>query len=258
MHNFRLGRTRPRALGPRLSLKNYLLKSLPAPPSAVNYRGRAFAALSEMYANNKLGDCVIAGMAHVVGVLTSSAGDPFRYTAAQIIELYSAIGGYVPGDASTDNGCDELTALNYWLQHGAPAGSHAIRGYVAVDPADPAEYRTALWLFENLLFGLELPDAWISPEPVSSNFTWDAAGDPNPANGHCVIGCGYTPRGITISTWGMAGVMTNRAIAKYCASSANGALYSVLSADLIYAAHTKAPNGFDWSQLVADFQAIGG
>lgn len=254
----KFGRNRPRALGPRLSLKNYLLKSLPAPPETVNYRGRAFNALRQVYGNDTLGDCVIAGMAHVTGVLTSNAGDPFLYTQDQIVALYSAIGGYVPGNASTDNGCDELTALNYWLQHGAPAGSHAIMGYVAVDPSNPEEYRTALWLFENLFFGLELPDAWVNPFPSTSNFVWDVAGAPDPNNGHCVIGCGYTPRGVTVSTWGMAGVMTDAAIAEYCDQYNGGALYAVMSADQILKAHTKATNGFNASQLMADFQVIGG
>lgn len=256
----KLGRRRPVALGPRLSLKNYLLKSLPAPPPNCDYRGRAFKALSQMYLNNTLGDCVIAGMAHVVGVLTSNAGDPAIYTDAEITSLYSAIGGYVPGDPSTDNGCDELTALNYWKTNGVPdAGlAHKIAGYIAIDPSNNDEVRTALWLFENLFFGIELPDAWITPFPDVSGFTWDVAGPANPNNGHCVIGCGYTTRGVTIDTWGIAGVMTNLAIAEYCSASNGGALYSVLSADQIAAAHTKAPNGFDFTQLQADLQAIGG
>lgn len=254
----KLGRRRPIAKGPRLSLRNYLLKALPPPPATVDYRGRAFPALSQMYMNDTLGDCVIAGMAHVVGVLTSNAGDPMIYSNDQIVQLYSAIGGYVPGDPSTDNGCDELTALNYWQQTGAPAGSHKIAGYVSVDPSDPEEVRTALWLFENLFFGLELPDAWINPFPSASGFIWGVAGAADPNNGHCVIGCGYTQGGVTIDTWGLAGVMTNAAIAQYCAEENGGALYSVLSSDAILAAHTKAPNGFDWTQLQADFQAIGG
>ncbi len=44
---------------------------------------------------------------------------------------------------------------------------HKIAGWMAVNAADPHEYRTALWLFENLYFGIELPDAWINPMPSS-------------------------------------------------------------------------------------------
>jgi hypothetical protein len=115
---------------------------------------------------------------------------PFIYTNKQIIELYSAIGGYVPGEPSTDNGCDEVTALNYWENQGAPAGQRRIAGWLAVNAADSTGYRTALWLFENLYFGMELPDARISPMPSASGFVWDGAGAPDPNNGHCVAGVG--------------------------------------------------------------------
>jgi hypothetical protein len=220
-----------------------------------------------MYDNDTLGDCVIAGMAHVVGVLTGNAGaPPFLYTKDQIIALYGAIGGYVPGDPSTDQGCDEQTALNYWENNGAwppnstpPDGdSHRIAGWMAVDAADPSEYRIALWLFENLYFGMELPDEWVNPTPSASGFVWDAASDPDPNNGHCVAGVGYTAAGVTIDTWGMTGLLTDAAVAKYASLKANGALYTVVSQDAINKASQKAPNGFDWSQLIADFDSMGG
>lgn len=201
---------------------------------------------------------MVAGIAHVVGTLTGNAGDLFTYSEDQIVALYSAIGGYVPGDPSTDNGCDEVTALNYWQQNGAPAGSHQIAGWLAVNAADPIEYRSALWLFENLYFGMELPDAWISPFPSASAFVWDAAGAPDPNNGHCVVGVGYDAQGIQVDSWGMIGTVTDAAVAQYASEANGGALYTVLSLDAISKAQQKAPNGFDWSQLVADFDSIGG
>jgi hypothetical protein len=256
----KLGRTRPVARCPRLSLRNYLMRSLPAPPPSVDYSQAAQNVLSNIYLNDQLGDCVIAGIAHVVGVLTGNSGaGAFQYTNDQIISLYSAIGGYVPGDSTTDRGCDEQTALNYWQNTGAPAGSHQIAGWLAVNPADPTEYRTALWLFENLYFGLELPDAWLNPSPPStSGFVWDVAGPSDPNNGHCVAGVGYTPQGIAIDSWGLLGVMTDAAIAQYCTATWGGELYTVLSQDSINQATQKAPAGFDWSQLIADFDSMGG
>src|ERR1700691_3488684 len=135
---YRLGRKRPVARCPRFALKNYLTRGLPTPPASIEYTRPAAAALSEMYENDKLGDCVIAGMAHVVGALTGGAGPkPYLYSDKQIIGLYSAIGGYVPGDPATDQGCDEQTALNYWENNGAlppkttsPTGAHKIAGWM--------------------------------------------------------------------------------------------------------------------------------
>jgi hypothetical protein len=257
-HPFRMGRRRPLARCPRFSLRNYLMKDLAAPPGSCDYSAKAGKALSQLYLNDKLGDCVIAGIGHVVGVLTAGAGDQFVYSDDQILQLYEAIGGYVPGHANTDDGCDEQTALNYWQHHGAPSGTHKIAGWVAVNGADPTEYRTALWLFENLYFGLELPDKWVSPMPTKPGFTWDAAGPPNPDNGHCVVGVGYSNKGVRICTWGMLGTLTDDAVEKYATTAGSGELYTVISQDAINRATQKAPAGFDWSQLIADFDSMGG
>ena len=255
---FKLGRTRPISRGPRYSLHNYLMRSIAPPPATCDYTKPAASALANIYDNDKLGDCVIAGIAHVVGVLTGGSGTEYIFTDQQIIALYSAIGGYNPKDPSTDQGCDEVTALNYWENNGAPAGSHRIAGWLSVNAADPSEYRTALWLFENLYFGFELPDAWVNPAPQASGFTWDAAGPADPSNGHCFIGVGYTGKGITIDTWGMTGLLTDQAITKYGSPHSHGEVYTVVSQDGINKATQKAPNGFDWSQLIADFDSMGG
>jgi hypothetical protein len=252
-----MGRKRPVARGPRFALKNYMLRSLIAAPDHVNYVPKATAALAEMYENDTLGDCVIACMAHIEGVLTGNADDMMFLTPAQIVSLYSSIGGYVPGDPSTDNGCDEQTALNWWQTKGLVGGTNKIAAWLAVDGSNLQEVHTALWLFENLMFGFELPEEWVNPMPAASGFTWGVAGPPNPENGHCVAGCGYDHTGVRISTWGMLGVITPAAIAKYATIPNQGELYAVLSRDAINKAHQKAPNGFDFSQLLADIDSMG-
>ena len=250
---FKMGRNRPIARGPRLSLKNYLTAGLPAPPASGDYTAAAMASLNLMYDNDVLGDCVIAGMEHAEGVMTGNSGAaPILFTDSQTIALYGAIGGYVPGNPNTDQGCDEQTALNYWQQTGL--AGHKIAGWLAVDPVNAT---TALWLFENLIFGIELPDAWVNPMPVASGFTWDVAGSPDPDNGHCFVACGWSPGKKRISTWAMLGDITDAAIERYASSAQQGELYTVISQDAINAATAKAPNGLDWVQLTADFAAMG-
>ena len=56
----------------------------------------------------------------------------------------------------------------------------------------------------------------------------------------------------------MTGTLTNAAVAKYATASNNGELYTVVSHDALSKVTDKAPNGFDWSQLIADFDSIGG
>jgi hypothetical protein len=253
----KFGRRRPIARGPRLELKNYLTRALPPAPTMVDYSSAAMPSLSNVYVNDRLGCCTVSGVAHLVGVFTGNAGSCVTFSDDDIIKMYSAVSGYVPGKPSTDQGADEVTVLNYWQQSGI-AGAHQINGWVMVDPSDVQEYKAAIWLFESLYFGIELPDAWISPFPSASGFTWDKAGAPDPQNGHCVVATGFTPDGVNICTWGMQGLMTDAAIQEYAAASAGGQLSCMLSLESIMKATQKAPSGFDWTQLVADLQAIGG
>lgn len=255
---FKMGRNRPVAVAPHMKLRNYLTKGLPAPPASCDYTKPSMSALSNVYENNSLGCCVVSGMAHVIATLTGNAGDLFTFSDQQIIALYSAIGGYVPGDPSTDQGCDEVTALNYWIKQGAPIGSNKILGYLSVDPTDLNQVHLAQFLFENLYFGIELPDAWVNNMPQASGFTWDVAGQPDPENGHCVVGCGFTSQGVLFDTWGLIGTMTNAAVEQYAGSNDGGALYTVISQEMISKATQKAPNGFDFAALVADFDSLGG
>ena len=251
-----LGRNRAVARSPRLSLKNYLSKTTPVvAPASVNYSPAAAAALAQMYLNDTLGDCVIAGIAHLIGLFTGNAGQaPVQFTSAQITAMYSAIGGYIPGNPSTDNGCNETTALNYWQQHGF-VGGHQIAGWLAIDPTNKAEVQAAMYLFENLFFGVELPDAWT--QVTGPGFVWDV-GTPNPNNGHCFVGAGYNAQGIEVSTWGMLGTLTWAALNTDVSSQDGGELYVVLSPEIINRATAKTPNGLNWSQLVADINALGG
>ena len=254
--NIRFGRRRPVAIGPHLRASRYMA-NLPAPPATCSYTTAAIQALTQMYGNDSLGDCVIAGGYHIVGVETGNAGKQFIATQKQIIVDYGAIGGYVPNDPSTDNGCDEPTALNYWQNHGFADGTK-ILGWLTVDPSNLTQVQQVLWLFENLMFGVELPDAWINPFPSASGFTWGVAGAPDPENGHCFIATGYGSAGVQIDTWGMLGTITWAALQKYCASSAGGELYVMITPDQLAKGQTKAPNGFAWSDLINDFNTLGG
>jgi len=258
----KMGRTHPVALGPRLSLKKYLKRlGLPAAPAQVDYSKPAMPVLNLIYLNDQLGDCVIAAGYHQVGLETGNAGDLFQATDNQIIADYSAIGGYDPKNPkATDNGCDEVTALNYWCEHGFADQTKGL-GWLAVDPTNQQEIMAAMYLFENLFFAMDLPDQWVNPMPAASGFVWDVAGDPVVANGHAVAGAGYNQSGVTIDSWGLLGTLTWKAIAKYCTKASGGGLYVMLTPDELAKGQTKAPNsvanGVDWTALIQDFNSLG-
>lgn len=255
--NVKFGRKRSVAPGPHFRLRNYLLKSLPPAPAAFDYGAAAQKALTDIYGNDELGDCVIAGGYHVEGVATGNAGDIFVATPDQIVSDYSAIGGYVPGDPSTDQGCDLVTAMNYWTSHGFANGTKLL-GWLSVDGSNPKELAQACYLFEHLYFGMELPDAWVNPFPSGDGFTWNVAGAPVPENGHAIMAYGANASGVIIDTWAMRGTLTFAAIAKYAVTKANGEVHVMLTPDLLAKGAIKAPNGVLWNDLVADFNSMGG
>jgi hypothetical protein len=259
-HQFAIGgRRRPSPHSPRLRLANYLGANLPDPPAAGDYCIKARAALKEIYLNDALGDCVVAGAAHMIGVWTGNAlPRPAIFGEWAIKNAYRAF-----SDAqypASDSGCDEIFALNLWAHEGfAPtyANPHKIVAWVAVDAANPRELRAALWLFEGLMSGVELPDAWINPPPSGDGFTFDVAGDPVPTNGHCMTHFSWDVDAIGCATWGMYGRITDAALAKYMTPANGGALYAAVSQDALIRGAAKAPNGFDAAQLLADARRIG-
>jgi hypothetical protein len=185
---------------------------------------------------------------------TANAGAEFVATIDQITADYSAIGGYVKGDPSTDQGCDEQTAFRYWSSNGFADGSK-LAAWVAINAQNPKECMLAMYLFESDFFGIELPDAWINPFPSSNGFVWDV-GSPDPENGHCVVGTGYNAQGILIDSWGLRGLITWSAVAALCTDSAGGQLYALMTPDQLAKGQTKAPNGVDWTLLLQYFAAI--
>lgn len=263
----RLGRIKP-SRRPRLRLTKYLRQLPITPPGQAGYTAPAAASLGNPYLNTQLGDCVIAGAFHVRGVTSANSGDrEVMFGNADVIHDYSAIGGFNPNAPQvwnggqlvnpTDNGCDELTALDYWTNIGFADGVK-LAGYLAVDATNRAECEAALYLFENLYFGMALPDYWLAQPNIRPGFYWDAAGPPEPQNGHCVAGFAYDSTGVTIDSWGMLGTITWKAMASYAVPAAGGELYVLLSPDMISKAQKKAPNGLDWPTLLADFNVLAG
>ena len=261
----KLGRTRPKNRWPRLRLSRYLRRGLPQPPATIDWTALCQKSLQSVFMNDQLGCCVISGGYHLVGAFTGNAGNEFVASDQQIISDYSAIGGYVPGRPDTDNGCDEETALNYWMKQGFQNGTK-LAGWLSVDPSNQTELQQAVAIFEHVYWGMEMPDQWINQAMpqfpggslASPAAVWDMAGDPNPDNGHCITSFAFNASGLLTDTWGSLVSLTWEAAAYYGGSNQDGEAYVVLSPDLLNAASQKAPNALDWASLVADFNSMGG
>lgn len=258
-HHIRVGgRRRPHNMhlyAPRAS--SYLAPHLIDAPVETNYRAKFDPALAQVFENDTLGCCVIAARYHRIGQLTALAGKGFVASNAQIITDYQRVGGY-RGTEATDNGCDMVTNNNDGVTHGYADGSKDA-GWLVVDGTDQQQMKQVIYLFEGSVdLGIELPDAWLSPFPEKNGFVWDVAGEPNPANGHCIQAIDYNAQGIIVATWGLWGIVTWAAAKKYLARSAFGETYLHINKDQVASVNAKSPNGFDWATLVADFDELGG
>jgi hypothetical protein len=253
----KMGRVAPEPGAQKLQLASYATATPISVPLTVDYTKKANAVLANTYLNELLGCCVIAAGYHIVGVWTGNADNLFTASPKQIIADYSAVGHYNPEIPSTDQGAIEQDAFNYWTKTGFANGTK-LAGWAAVNATRMSDVMAAIYLFENAILGMQLPDAWIHPLPSASGFVWDVAGEPGPKNGHCVMATGYTQQGVQIDTWGVRGIITWAALAKYGTTQASGEMYTLLSPDQLAKATQKAPNGVAWPDLIASFSKMGG
>jgi hypothetical protein len=258
----KFGRLEPKRPAALKAADFLTLSTLPTPPSAYSFLGAAptmpstydwensgdEAALENIEANDRYSCCTCAAVAHIRAVIESNSGNAWTpMTVQDVLWLYSQVSGPPQFDQATgsnDVGCDEVTVLDFWRDHGAmPDGSGKILAYMSMDATRPEEVAACLWLFENGYRGAGLPTAWLGWGCSS----WDIAGPSVPKNGHAFCDVGYTATGTIVDSWGKRIEMTNRAGAEYC----NGSSYVVLSQSALNKATGKAPNGFDLDKLQA-------
>jgi hypothetical protein len=194
----RLGKKPPKRLLKALPLSAYMKSSEVAFPPKVAYeRPLAYG----MLANDLLGDCTIAAALHLQMVWSSvaNAGKIPSFTDEEAIALYSAIGGYKPGDPSTDQGCVETDVLNYWKATGMQGNN--IAGYATVDVNNLDQLKAAAYIFGGVYIGIQVP-AYIMNVPAGGSWSYPGSGDTTIEGGHAIPVVGYGSQGVTIISWG--------------------------------------------------------
>jgi hypothetical protein len=237
-------------LAKTLKLAKYI-KALPPVPSEVSWIIKMASAIAiPMYLNDSEGDCVAAAAGHMEQQWNYYAGHPWQPTDADIQASYEAVGGFVPGNPSTDNGMDMLSYLEYWQSTGL--GGHKILTFLAVDWTNLNELRVAIQLFGNVYLGVQLPvsaqgqTAWT----VAKGGIYTPSGQPGSWGGHCVPLVASSPFSHTCETWGTLLKMSHAFLADYADEA-----YVVLSPDWLEA-NSLSPSGFDLTQLQSDMAQL--
>ncbi len=144
-----------------------------------------------MLANNLVGNCTIAGGAHLAMAMAANTGKPFRPSDAQAIADYSRVSGYDPKTGANDNGAVLLDVMKFWRTSGICG--HKIDGFVAVHPLDHQLIDFAIDYLGGVIKGVNLPLAakrmtnlWSVPRHPFG-YQWA----PGTWGGHAVPDIGY-------------------------------------------------------------------
>jgi hypothetical protein len=240
------------------------LSQWPTPPSSTSWGSApaAQAVLTSILGNDTLGDCTEADQYHRQAIRQAAAGSPvFVPSVDQVIATYSRDGGYIVGQPSTDQGCDETVVLGNDVSQGITNGTGIAKaaGYVGIDGSNGALVRAVIAAFPGgtPVCG-SLPQSWIQ-QATGPGFVWDVPNDPFvPSNGHCWTLADFDQTGLPVWSWGMPGRMTYDGLAAASSPINGGALYLVCDAETLNAASQLAPDGLDWAQVLVAFQDAGG
>jgi hypothetical protein len=186
---------------PRLFIDDFMLpghRRFGLVPPTISYAATAITWPMDL--NDQLGDCVIAGMDHVQMAISYalSSGSCQSWGDELVTGLYEQIGGYVPGDPSTDNGCVIQDALGFWRKN-AIAGQEILFFGALRNWQRPNRVR-AMQVFGPLITGYQLPESAEQQFPSP----WVPVSGSPIAGGHCAPQMGelLTRDEIELASWG--------------------------------------------------------
>lgn len=264
----KLGRLPMDKTRPRLTLERYLDPRTPLSRAGLPPVGwhqdvdRSSQVPSiPMYMNDRLGCCTIAALAHMFGAWTVYAGaaaGEALFSDEEIVTVYSRVGGYVPGDSSTDQGClcsDVLADAQSVGITDVRGTVHKVAGYAAMgNPADEYLLAQLLDVFGAVYVGFDVQQHMMTEFSQHQVWTW-LTGDQD-VGGHCVPLQRRAPTGPGIHgvleywTWGTR----QRADFRWQANAVEEAWVPVTE-DWIRANGTTV-EGLDLAQLLADAQDL--
>jgi hypothetical protein len=172
-----------------------------------------------MFANDKYGNCVIAGRAHQT--LRFELYEQNKIISIKdkhvLREYWFQSGGR--GNAF-DNGLVVLDSLNAWRNRGwnIHCKNYKIYAYSQINPKSEFETKAAIYLLSGIGIGLMLPTASMDQFINGSHWTVinDSSGEYGSLGGHYVYVIGYDDFGLTCITWGKYQKMSWEFYKKYC------------------------------------------
>jgi hypothetical protein len=233
---------------PKVRLCSYYTSDLPSVDSLTFPLGRPNAIQPQMFCNDQLGDCAIAGSIEEVRLANALRGVTVPFTDQTAIQNYTAITGYNPSDPNTDQGTDVHDLYEYRKATGivdADGNYHKIVAYVGLTPGDFDELLVALSLFDMVGIGIQVPD--YAETQFDHGQPWHLLpGHHKIEGGHYIPVVGASDRNSgTVYTWGQP-----QGIAANFYKAFNNVAVVALTEELF--TNNKSPAGVDFNQLSTD------
>jgi len=203
---FKLGK-RPTKIDKRTIRLKSILKELPlVPEKYLIDENLPVPVPLPMFANDRYGDCVIAGRAHqTLRFECKEQNQCISITDEEVLEEYFNLGcmlhRWLPW-LHSDRGLVMLDALNDWRSDGWVVGGkvYDIYAFAAIDIIDHYDLRAAVYYLNGGYIGFSVPDSiW---KQFDSNSTWDVVPGARIEGGHCILINGYNTVGPQAVSWG--------------------------------------------------------
>ncbi len=211
---FKLGKEPARRDSRNLKLKA-ILRAPVKVPGEYDFDTSHSGVPSPVFANDRVGDCVIAGRAH----------QTLRFELVEqkkVIEITDddVTREYFLETGGPDEGLFVLDSLKLWRTSGwkAAGDQYFIMAFAEIDRAKSSEVKRTVFTDLGVGLGLSLP--LTAQREFEAGKPWrttiGSGSAPNSWGGHYVYVTGYTTLGPTCVTWGRKQLMSWSFFKKYC------------------------------------------
>ncbi|SRR5258706_12190207 len=210
---FKLGKKPAKRDRRNLSLKS-ILRAPVKTPDEYDFDTSHCGVPTPVYANDRLGDCVIAGRAHQT--LRFELIEQRRVIPITDDEVVSE---YLLETGGPDIGLIVLDSLNRWRKRGwiAAGARYFILAFAEIDRRNASQVKQAVFTELGIGLGVSLP--MTAQREFEAGKPWTTirgtGSEPGSWGGHYVYVTGYTSLGPTCVTWGRKQRMSWAFFAKY-------------------------------------------
>lgn len=211
---FKLGKRPAKRDTRNLKLKAILRAPVKVPPE-YDFDTVHIGVPTPVFANDRFGDCVIAGRAHQT--LRFELVEQHQVIAITDREV---INEYFTETGGPDTGLIVLDSLKRWRKKGwiAAGDRYYIMAFAEIDRTMPSEVRRTVFTDLGVGLGLSLPVT--AQAEFEAAKPWETTAGPGSTpgswGGHYVYVTGYTVLGPTCVTWGRKQRMSWKFFGKYC------------------------------------------